>query len=147
MKKIKFKQSKNGGLNVPINWIIENAYFAYTHFHHNGERPHVVTRIKWEDMWNCFEIDTYSDGIRVSGASEYNGWEDVKEVTDKNIDEFVWKKLDLMGCDVTINMWRHYQIVGWKRLFRALFKSDIVQIIITGIITYLGYYVLKYFFD
>ena len=144
---IKFKQSKDGGLDVPINWIIENADFAFTHLHHNGERPHVVTKLKWKDTnWNRFEIDSYSDGIRVSAASEYNGQYNIKERTSKNIDEFIWDRIYGYEHGGSKGIALYYSIRSFGRFIFRLWESDVAQIIGMGFVIYYGYDFIKWLF-
>lgn len=71
MKKVKFKVSAAWWQTKSIEWIIDNAEFAFTNDSYKGNRVQIVTR-KSLQGFNCFEFDNDKHGIIVTSESVYN---------------------------------------------------------------------------
>jgi len=142
--RIKFKKSSESVFSLDPNLIVSDALFVFTHLGHNGYRPHVVTRKKFHGM-DCFEMDACSDGVRISGASEYTDWRQIKERSDANIDEFIYDRLYGYETGGTKGISMGYLTASIRRFIYRLLKSDIVQIMVTGLVTYWGYHIIKWF--
>lgn len=122
---IKYQQSKNWWEVQDIDWMINNAQFAFTHIGHRGNRVRIVTNVKLNGM-NCFEFCNDKYGIRIVSASLFSGLENyfftTKVKDKKGIIDMLNKFLIEWGAGEFINPKRNikYYINKYRKNFKIV---------------------------
>jgi hypothetical protein len=117
MKQIKFQQSYLWSQSQTIEWIINNARFAFINNLHKGNRVRIVT-CPYLGQYNCFEFDNDKYGIIICSESifSYVNWKD-NIVEQRNSREGIIQMLDIF-----YNEWGADQYINPKPSLKSFFN-------------------------
>lgn len=137
-KPIKFKQSKTWWGEESLEWILQNALFAYNFEGHNGERPHIVTKIPMSSditKLDCFELDSDRWGVCLKGQSQYSSRDRGFKITKSSTDvrEFLKEYLSRGNCDpiyVNSNFFKTFaHRIKWSFIWKFRRLALIIEIL------------------
>lgn len=117
-RKYIFQQSKSWWINKDLDWLIENAEYIFNDSYHNGHRPHIKTKIKYEGC-DSFELSNDKWGILIKGYSEMNDFSNSNLIfKSTDVEGVLAKYFNNSGCEDFVNPKR----IFWKKLFNPKLK-------------------------